>query len=242
MTEKEEINRSSTQAAEEWMIELREKERAIEALEGEKMRILCLHGQEKKGWEMEKRVMEMEKLEITGERERTNSEIEKMQREKDRCEIEKKDMVERMKEAYIKLYQMQTALRFGEQEQPQKETKTAQRVRAKLEKKKRKEREILEKNKVKELLRARKAESKEEVRKNKERVKAHLDEVTRNYNEKKQREKERENLSKKAHGKENHTAYIPDIELKKSECNTDGKVNTVGWLWLKSKFCGILHQ
>ena len=28
-------------------------------------------------------------------------------------------MVERMKEAYIKLYQMQTALRFGEQEQPQ---------------------------------------------------------------------------------------------------------------------------
>ncbi|XP_029529840.2 golgin subfamily A member 6-like protein 2 [Oncorhynchus nerka] len=151
--EKEEIKRRSTQAAEEWMIELREKERAIEALEREKMRILCLHGQEKKGWEMEK-----ERLALTWEWERTNSEIEKMQREKDRWPIEKRDMVERMKEAYIKLYQMQTALRFGEQEQPQKETKTAQRVRAKLEKKKRNEREMLEKNKVKELLRAIKAE------------------------------------------------------------------------------------
>ncbi|XP_042151805.1 golgin subfamily A member 6-like protein 2 [Oncorhynchus tshawytscha] len=177
MKEKEEIKRRSTQAAEEWMIELREKERAIEALEREKMRILCLHGQEKKGWKMEK-----ERLALTWEWERTNSEIEKMQSEKDRWPIEKRDMVERMKEAYIKLYQMQTALRFGEQEQPQKETKTAQRVRAKLEKKKRKEREMLEKNKVKELLRARKAESKEEVRKNKERVKAHMGEVTRNYN------------------------------------------------------------
>ncbi|XP_035647217.2 trichohyalin-like isoform X2 [Oncorhynchus keta] len=233
MKEKEEIKRRSTLAAEEWMIELREKERAIEALEREKMRILCLHGQEKKGWEMEKRAMEKEKLEIAGEWERTNSEIEKMQREKDRCAIEKRDMVERMKEAYIKLYQMQTALRFGEQEQPQ-ESKTAQRVRAKLEKKKRKEREMLEKNKVKELLRARKAESKEEVKKKKERVKAHLDEVARNYNEKKQGEKERENLLKKAH--------IPDLQLKKSECNTDGKVNTVGWPWSKFKFCGILHQ
>lgn len=74
---------------------------------------------------------------------------------------------------------------------------------------------MLEKNNVKELLRARKAESKEEVRKNKERVKAHLDEVSRNYNEKKQREKEREKLLNKAHGKENHMAYIPDIKLKK---------------------------
>lgn len=122
----------------------------------------------------------------------------------------------------------------------QKETKTAQRVRAKLEKKKRKEREMLEKNNVKELLRARKAESKEEVRKNKERVKAHLDEVSRNYNEKKQREKEREKLLNKAHGKENHMAYIPDIKLKMSECNTDGKVNTVSWHWSKFKLSSFI--
>ncbi|XP_064840351.1 golgin subfamily A member 6-like protein 2 isoform X2 [Oncorhynchus masou masou] len=118
--EKEEIKRRSTQAAEVWMIELREMESAIEALEREKMRILCLHGQEKKGWEMEK-----ERLALTWERERKSSEIEKMQREKDRWPIEKIDMVERMKEAYIKLYQMQTVLRFGEQEQEQpQETKT----------------------------------------------------------------------------------------------------------------------
>lgn len=83
------------------------------------------------------------------------------------------------------------------------ETNSSQRVGAKKEKRESQEREKLEKNKVKELLRATKAESKEEVKKKKERVKAHLDEVARNYNEKKQGEKERENLLKKAHGKEN---------------------------------------
>lgn len=120
------------------------------------------------------------------------------------------------------------------------ETNSSQRVRPKKEKKESQEREKLEKNKVKELVRARKAESKEEVRKNKERVKAHLDEVSRNYNEKKQREKEREKLLNKAHGKENHMAYIPDIKLKMSECNTDGKVNTVSWHWSKFKLSSFI--
>eukprot|EP00063_Salmo_salar_P094117 XP_014068952.1 PREDICTED: trichohyalin-like isoform X2 [Salmo salar] len=215
MKEKEEIKSRSTQAAEEWMIELREKERAIEALEREKKRILCLHGQEKKGWEMEKGEMEKERLAFTGERERKSTEIEKMQRLKERWAIEKRDIVERTKEAHVKLYHMQTVLRFREQEQAQMEMEIAQIVRAKQEKKERKEREILEKNKVKELLRARKAASKEEVRKNKERVKAHLDEVARIYNEKKQREKEREKLLKKSFGKENPMAYVPDRILNK---------------------------
>jgi hypothetical protein len=103
----------------------------------------------------------------------------------------------------------------------QMEIEIAQIVRAKQEKKERKEREMLEKNKVKELLRARKAASKEEVRKNKERVKAHLDQVARIYNEKKQREKEREKLLKKSFGKESPMSYIPDRVLKNIlKCNT----------------------
>lgn len=49
----------------------------------------------------------------------------------------------------------------------------------------------MDKNKVKEPLRAKTAERMVEVRKNKERVKAHLVGVARKYNERKQRKKQK---------------------------------------------------
>ncbi|XP_034146336.1 golgin subfamily A member 6-like protein 2 [Esox lucius] len=131
MKEKEEVKEKSTQAAANWMTELREKERLIEALEREKIMLLSQHEDEKRGWEMEKSEMEKERLVLTGEWDRKNSEMEKMKKEKDRWVIEKKDMLERMKDAHIQMYHMQTVLRFREQEQTQKETKKAQEAKEK---------------------------------------------------------------------------------------------------------------
>ncbi|XP_034146332.1 golgin subfamily A member 6-like protein 22 [Esox lucius] len=131
MKEKEEVKEKSTQAAANWMTELREKERLIDALEREKMMLLSQHEDEKRGWEMEKSEMEKERLVLTGEWDRKNSEMEKMKKEKDRWVIEKKDMLERMKDAHIQMYHMQTVLRFREQEQTQKETKKAQEAKEK---------------------------------------------------------------------------------------------------------------
>lgn len=86
-------------ATEEWIIELRE-ERAIEALEREKIKILFLHGQE-------------EVMGVYREWERKNSEMERMQRKKEEKWVKEKSEIEKgMKEPEIKLYQLQNVLRF----------------------------------------------------------------------------------------------------------------------------------
>ncbi|KAJ7998647.1 hypothetical protein DPEC_G00207050 [Dallia pectoralis] len=204
---RERIEECNKMDNERWMLERELLEKVNEMEEEVRVEI---RRQAAEKWQAEirekERVIEALKMENTTLKEQ-NGELEKLKKAKDLWVIEKADMLVRLKKAHIQMYHQQTVLRFREHEQTQKEIHNAQRAKEKQEKKQKKEREAREKKKIKK-------EHKEKVRKSKEMIKDHLDEVARNYNEKKRREKEREKVLEMAYGEIKWTTKMKGNFLK----------------------------